>query len=108
MRSKIRIRDGRAKPIDLLAQYINPDEDDLEYQMHEPYSVLVVSPGPIVEVEFEVAEMLTIMLTSWRAELQRPQLKLDGVKGHTLPASIRLISHHRAKLEWKGWFGIFS
>ncbi|XP_046864874.1 cactin-like isoform X2 [Xenia sp. Carnegie-2017] len=41
MRSKIRIRDGRAKPIDLLAQYINPNEDNLEYQMHEPYSVLV-------------------------------------------------------------------
>ena len=42
MRSKIRIRDGRAKPIDLLAQYINPDDDNLEFQMHEPYSVLVV------------------------------------------------------------------
>lgn len=60
MRSKIRIRDGRAKPIDLLAQYINPDEDDLEYQMHEPYSVLVVSHGPIVEVEFEVALAYTL------------------------------------------------
>ncbi|CAB4039546.1 CG1676, partial, partial [Paramuricea clavata] len=42
MRSKIRIHDGRAKPIDLLAQYVNPDEDSLEFQMHEPYSVLVV------------------------------------------------------------------
>ena len=42
MRSKIRIRDGRAKPIDLLAQYVNPEEDNLEFQMHEPYSVLVV------------------------------------------------------------------
>ena len=41
MRSKIRIRDGRAKPIDLLAQYVNPEEDSLEFQMHEPYSVLV-------------------------------------------------------------------
>ena len=48
MRSKIRIADGRAKPIDLLAQYINPDEDNLEYQMHEPYSVLVV--GKIFDI----------------------------------------------------------
>lgn len=38
----MRIRDGRAKPIDLLAQYINPEEDDLELQMHEPYAILVV------------------------------------------------------------------
>lgn len=41
LRSKVRIRDGRAKPIDLLAQYINPEEDDLELQMHEPYAILV-------------------------------------------------------------------
>lgn len=53
LRSKIRIRDGRAKPIDLLAQYINPDEDDLEFQMHEPYAILVglsqVDLGDLIE-----------------------------------------------------------
>lgn len=32
-----------AKPIDLLAQYVSGDDDDLEIQMHEPYTILVVS-----------------------------------------------------------------
>lgn len=34
LRSKIRIQDGRAKPIDLLAQYIN--DQNLEESIHEP------------------------------------------------------------------------
>lgn len=41
LRSSIRIRDGRAKPIDMLAAYINPEEEDLEVQMHEPYAALI-------------------------------------------------------------------
>jgi len=40
-RSKLRIKDGRAKPIDLLAEYVNPAEEDFELQMNEPYSILV-------------------------------------------------------------------
>lgn len=46
LRSKIRIQDGRAKPIDLLAQYISYDqqqenlEETIEMQMHEPYTYL--------------------------------------------------------------------
>uniref|UniRef100_UPI00358FB89A splicing factor Cactin n=1 Tax=Myxine glutinosa TaxID=7769 RepID=UPI00358FB89A len=40
LRSKIRIKDGRAKPIDLLAKYISAEDDDLALEMHEPYSVL--------------------------------------------------------------------
>lgn len=39
-RSKIRIRDGRAKPIDLLAKYISAEDDDLSVEMHEPYTFL--------------------------------------------------------------------
>ncbi|TNN78126.1 Cactin [Liparis tanakae] len=39
-RSKIRIRDGRAKPIDLLAKYITAEDDDLAVEMHEPYTFL--------------------------------------------------------------------
>ena len=31
-----------AKPIDLLAQYVGSDDNDLEIQMHEPYTILVV------------------------------------------------------------------
>ncbi|XP_055604371.1 splicing factor Cactin [Uranotaenia lowii] len=42
LRSKIRIQDGRAKPIDLLAQYISEQnlEESIEMQMHEPYHYL--------------------------------------------------------------------
>ncbi|XP_055856405.1 splicing factor Cactin [Episyrphus balteatus] len=42
LRSSIRIRDGRAKPIDLLAQYISNSnlEQNIEMQMHEPYTFL--------------------------------------------------------------------
>ncbi|XP_040587568.1 cactin-like [Mesocricetus auratus] len=40
LRSKIRIRDGRAKPIDVLANYISAEDDDLAVEMHEPYSFL--------------------------------------------------------------------
>jgi len=40
LRSKIRITDGRAKPIDLLAHYINEDDDDLAVEMHEPSTYL--------------------------------------------------------------------
>uniref|UniRef100_A0A0B7AJL8 Splicing factor Cactin n=1 Tax=Arion vulgaris TaxID=1028688 RepID=A0A0B7AJL8_9EUPU len=40
MRSEIRIKDGRAKPIDLLAKYISAEDDELAIEMHEPYSYL--------------------------------------------------------------------
>jgi hypothetical protein len=41
LRSKIRIGDGRAKPIDLLAHYINEDDDDaLAVEMIEPSTYL--------------------------------------------------------------------
>ncbi|XP_018794231.1 PREDICTED: cactin [Bactrocera latifrons] len=42
LRSVIRIQDGRAKPIDLLAQYLSgfQPEDTNEIQMHEPYVLL--------------------------------------------------------------------
>ncbi|XP_013403092.1 cactin [Lingula anatina] len=40
LRSKIRIEDGRAKPIDLLAKYISAEDDDLTVEMHEPYTYL--------------------------------------------------------------------
>nr|XP_022328674.1 cactin-like [Crassostrea virginica] len=40
LRSKIRIKDGRAKPIDLLAKYISAEDDDLAVEMHEPYTYL--------------------------------------------------------------------
>ncbi|XP_064461461.1 splicing factor Cactin-like [Ornithodoros turicata] len=40
LRSKIRIDDGRAKPIDLLARYISAEEEDFGVEMLEPYIYL--------------------------------------------------------------------
>jgi len=43
LRSRIRIQDGRAKPIDLLAKYASADQDEGEVdavEMHEPYTYL--------------------------------------------------------------------
>lgn len=40
LRSKIRIEDGRAKPIDLLARYISAEEEDFGVEMLEPYIYL--------------------------------------------------------------------
>ncbi|XP_022703156.1 cactin-like [Varroa jacobsoni] len=40
LRSKIRIEDGRAKPIDLLARYISAEEEDFSVDMIEPYLYL--------------------------------------------------------------------
>ena len=41
MRSKIRLQDGRAKPIDILANYLSKAEDDanLDTDVQEPYVV---------------------------------------------------------------------
>ena len=40
IRSQIRIQDGRAKPIDLLAQYVSSEHDVTAVDMHEPYTHL--------------------------------------------------------------------
>jgi hypothetical protein len=42
LRSKIRLKDGRAKPIDLLAKYVTAEEDemDMDIEMNEPYTIL--------------------------------------------------------------------
>merc|ERR1719187_1101453 len=40
LRSQIRIQDGRAKAIDLLAQYVSSQDDVSAVDMHEPYTHL--------------------------------------------------------------------
>ena len=40
LRSKIRIEDGRAKPIDLLAKYVSAEDEVDAVEMHEPYTYL--------------------------------------------------------------------
>eukprot|EP00090_Calanus_glacialis_P009333 TRINITY_DN17717_c0_g1_i1.p1 TRINITY_DN17717_c0_g1~~TRINITY_DN17717_c0_g1_i1.p1 ORF type:complete len:739 (+),score=272.19 TRINITY_DN17717_c0_g1_i1:35-2251(+) len=40
LRSSIRISDGRAKPIDLLAKYISAEDEVDAVEMHEPYTYL--------------------------------------------------------------------
>lgn len=91
LRSEIRIRDGRAKPIDLLAQYVasgnteTPLEDALEMQMHEPYMLLHGLPMDELEdllVDIKVYEELeqgkhmdfwNDMVTIVQDELQKQQ-----------------------------------
>ena len=65
LRSSIRIANGRAKPIDLLAVYINPDEENLEIQMHEPYAALVVSEIAINIINKEVFKGIFIKDTQY-------------------------------------------
>eukprot|EP00099_Drosophila_melanogaster_P014653 NP_523422.4 cactin [Drosophila melanogaster] len=93
LRSEIRIRDGRAKPIDLLAQYVaagnEPLEECLEMQMHEPYVLLNGLPVEELEdllVDIKVYEELeqgkhidfwNDMITIVQDELQRQQ-KLEA------------------------------
>lgn len=77
--SKIRIRDGRAKPIDLLAKYISAEDDDLAVEMHEPYTFLngltvadmedllediQVPPSPCPRHCPPPGEVLTVLLAS--------------------------------------------
>ena len=40
-RSMIRIQDGRAKPVDLLAKYVNSENDSESVEMNEPYFYLL-------------------------------------------------------------------
>ncbi|KAH8272957.1 hypothetical protein KR026_008335 [Drosophila bipectinata] len=91
LRSEIRIRDGRAKPIDLLAQYVAagnaPLEESLEMQMHEPYMLLSGLPMDELEdllVDIKVYEELeqgkhidfwNDMITIVQDELQKQQKK---------------------------------
>ena len=47
LRSKLRIESGRAKPIDLLAKYINSaNDEDVDIEMQEPYYLLRVRGAP--------------------------------------------------------------
>ena len=41
LRSLIRIQDGRAKPVDLLAKYVNSEQDAEAVEMNEPYFYLM-------------------------------------------------------------------
>lgn len=41
VRSEIRLREGRTKPIDILTKYLDPS-DDLDIEINEPYMVFKV------------------------------------------------------------------
>ncbi|KAI8419688.1 hypothetical protein MSG28_008377 [Choristoneura fumiferana] len=49
LRSQIRIRDGRAKPIDLLAWYVGSEQCVEALEMHEPYTYLNGLRAPDLE-----------------------------------------------------------
>lgn len=42
IRSEIRLREGRTKPIDVLTKHLDPS-DDLEIEINEPYMVFKVN-----------------------------------------------------------------
>lgn len=42
VRSEIRLREGRARPIDVLTKHLN-GSDDLDIEINEPYMVFKVS-----------------------------------------------------------------
>ena len=39
LRSEIRLKEGRAQPIDLLARYLHTSKDDVAFEMNEPYTL---------------------------------------------------------------------
>jgi hypothetical protein len=61
LRSKIRIMDGRAKPIDLLAKYISAQNDVDAVDLHEPYTYLA---GLRVEDLEDLIEDIKVSKTS--------------------------------------------
>ena len=46
VRAQIRIREGRAKPIDILALCMNLDYTDVEISLEEPYVIFEVRRRP--------------------------------------------------------------
>ena len=50
-----------AKPIDLLAQYVGTEDNDLEIQMHEPYTILVVSSVDVFDLFCYVVKWILIV-----------------------------------------------
>ena len=63
LRSNIRICDGRAKPIDLLAKYISAEEEMDAVEMHEPYTYLnglTISDLEDLLVDIEVYEKIDL------------------------------------------------
>jgi len=63
LRSNIRILDGRAKPIDLLAKYVSAEEEMDAVEMHEPYTYLnglTVSDLEDLLVDINVYEKIEI------------------------------------------------
>jgi len=53
IRAQIRIREGRAKPIDILALSMNLDYTDVEIALDEPVQIFNVRP-PAAAVRFSV------------------------------------------------------
>lgn len=49
VRSEIRLREGRAKPIDVLSKNLNLS-DDFDVEINEPYKIYKVRPNFIVGV----------------------------------------------------------
>jgi len=69
LRSRIRIQDGRAKPVDVLAKYINSENDPDAVEMNEPYFYLLGLT--LTDLEDLVADIKIYM------ELEKESTNLD-------------------------------
>lgn len=69
LRSAIRIQDGRAKPVDVLAKYINSENDPEAVEMNEPYFYLMGLT--LTDLEDLVADIKVYM------ELEKESSNLD-------------------------------
>jgi len=69
LRSRIRIQDGRAKPVDVLAKYINSENDPDAVEMNEPYFYLIGLT--LTDLEDLVADIQIYM------ELEKESSNLD-------------------------------
>lgn len=94
-RSKIRIRDGRAKPIDLLAKYISAEDDDLAVEMHEPYTFLnglTVSDMEDLVEDIQVPALPPLYWGWLRASSSRPPLLHFPAQGAEQVFDVLLVS----------------
>ncbi|KAI9564741.1 hypothetical protein GHT06_008482 [Daphnia sinensis] len=115
LRSAIRIQDGRAKPVDVLAKYINSENDPEAVEMNEPYFYLMESSNLdywndlMVIVEDEVRAMRKIE-RSKRSDNEAAMGRQEGIhtavaqdvasifKNKTAPALLALKSNIEKKI----------
>jgi hypothetical protein len=80
-RSEIRLKEGRAKPIDRAAQYINLRPDEMSVTMHEPFAVF--SGLPLADLE-DLMEDIKVYAKLERETNPEYWLDMATISEHTL------------------------